>query len=559
LKWRIILRNKFYLIITIIELLFFIFIAALYSQEEKIFSRAELVQDTRQLVQFLESAHPDPYIRGGGKIAFHRRFQEIMRAIPDEGMTKEEYYKLLLPFVAAVGDGHTRIFFSESRKPSSPGLALDFNIVESKLYVAGVYDENHKSMLGATLFSIEGVSFAELVERQASLRGCDNEHHKLANLSKSLKAREGLASLIPEWKDKDAIHMVLSSPKKEKKEYLLTFPDKIRRNPIAPPSKINMPSVDRTDFVYKFLDEKKQIALLRVDGMFNFRENFELCKALGIDMARQYAEKAYEKFHKTKPPEDYQEIIKGLPSATKTFRSLVREMKEASTKALLIDLRKNDGGNSFMSNILIYFLYGSHVFGSLDEGFTIKKYSDLYFDQYSKDSIENINKERILPLIKNDYDFKSVLEFKSEEQAKQESKEEDEKLIELMPTFRGEYKSGKHSGYYLPNKIVVLCSPVTYSSGFTMMLRHYTLGATLVGTPSAQAGNSFGDVLNFKLDNTCLFGTISYKYGEDFPGDTEKGRILKPHYILTYDKLYSYNFDPNAEILLALEILPKIK
>ena len=45
-------------------------------------------------------------------------------------------------------------------------------------------------------------------------------------------------------------------------------------------------------------------------------------------------------------------------SGMETFRDLVTEMREAGTRTLLVDVRQNSGGNSFMSNILVYFLYG---------------------------------------------------------------------------------------------------------------------------------------------------------------------------------------------------------
>lgn len=42
-------------------------------------SREKLIADVRQLSDILEKAHPDPYLRGGGKIAFHRRLQKTVR------------------------------------------------------------------------------------------------------------------------------------------------------------------------------------------------------------------------------------------------------------------------------------------------------------------------------------------------------------------------------------------------------------------------------------------------------------------------------------------------
>jgi hypothetical protein len=65
------------------------------------FSRVQLVEDVRQLAHLLETAHVDPYIRGGGKIAFHRRFQRLLEAIPAKGLTRDEFVYLLRPCLAA--------------------------------------------------------------------------------------------------------------------------------------------------------------------------------------------------------------------------------------------------------------------------------------------------------------------------------------------------------------------------------------------------------------------------------------------------------------------------
>ncbi len=546
--------------VLIVQLFICYFVSSLYSQEEKIFSREVLINDTRQLVQTLEDTHPDPYIRGGGKIAFHRRFQEILLSIPEQGMEKREFCKLLLPLVASIGDGHTRVFLSRSLQSSGPGLPLRFAIIEKNLYVAGVYEKNHEPLLGALLISVEGIPYKELIERQGKLRGCDNEYHKLAYLSGSLRDKDGLESLLPEWKNGDKLHVILKLSSGEEQEYVFSLPEKITGELITPPSNIILPSVKKIDFVYDFFDDEKQIAFLRVDGMFSYRENFEFFNAMGVNWARQYAERAYKKFHGKEAPENLEEIIAGLPAATDTFRSLVVDMKKANTKTLLIDIRKNGGGNSAMSQILLYFLHGRKAMESIDSGYTIKKYSDLYFSHFKEDSLEKINKDREIQLTKNDYDFKGEIKYyKEEAEGAEKRKQDEEEYLKKMPTFMEEYKSGKYEAYYLPEKVVVLCSPHTYSSGYLMMKNHYLLGAKIVGTPSAQAGNSFGDILNFTLDNTKLYVTVSYKLFVAFPDDPEKGRVLKPHYIMSYDTLASHDFDPNAEILYALELLPKIK
>ena len=121
--------------------------------------RNELLQDVRQLQTILETAHPDPYVRGGGKIAFHRRLQEVLNAIPPEGLTQYDFFRLLRPFVAAVGDAHTRIMTYMNIDYVRPGgVPLDFGVVEGSLYVSGVPSSLDSALIGARLLALEGVS-----------------------------------------------------------------------------------------------------------------------------------------------------------------------------------------------------------------------------------------------------------------------------------------------------------------------------------------------------------------------------------------------------------------
>ena len=124
-----------------------------------------------------------------------------------------------------------------------------------------------------------------------------------------------------------------------------------------------------------------------------------------------------------------------------------------------------------------------------------------------------------------------------------------------MSTFYENYLIGEYDAYYLPENVFVLCSPYTYSSGFTFMSYLYKSGAKLVGTPSGQSGNCFGEPIQFELKNTGIPFTVSTKYFENFPNDSEAGKVLIPHYPMSYEILSKYGFDNNAELLYALDIL----
>jgi len=49
------------------------------SMEMKRVEGEKLIEDARALASYIESIHPEPYGECGGKIAFHRRFQQILQ------------------------------------------------------------------------------------------------------------------------------------------------------------------------------------------------------------------------------------------------------------------------------------------------------------------------------------------------------------------------------------------------------------------------------------------------------------------------------------------------
>ena len=71
-------------------------VGGLKAQDERI-CQTRLIEDVRQLSSIIENSHPDPYINGGGKIRYHQQLQEVMSLIPVDGLTRDEFYKLLLP------------------------------------------------------------------------------------------------------------------------------------------------------------------------------------------------------------------------------------------------------------------------------------------------------------------------------------------------------------------------------------------------------------------------------------------------------------------------------
>jgi hypothetical protein len=345
-------------------------------------SRSFLVDDVRQLATIIESTHPDPYSRGGGKIAFHQRMQNLIKSIPEEGLTKTEFYRHICPFIAAIGDGHTSFWEPYNLDGQNPGgIPLYFQAVEDLLYVAGVINSRDQHLIGAKLISVENVLFHELLDRQRQIKGYDNEYQLMRNLGYdgSLWFGKRMKHLIPEWKV-DSIHTVLLNT--GGKEVSYTFhPNRMGQNHVfTARTNVNHPSTEKSNYVYQFMDDEKKTALLLIENMYTYRESFEMEKVIQKSLRTELAEHLYEKYNDTPPPWNEEDLIVGIPSATELARELVEKMKQNKTENLIIDLRRNQGGNAFISSIFFYFFYGKEALISFSnkKSIFIKKYSPLF-------------------------------------------------------------------------------------------------------------------------------------------------------------------------------------
>lgn len=521
--------------------------------ETGIVPRALLIEDARQLLDTIEETHPDPYFAGGGRVAFHRRFQEMLGAIPVEGLPAASFFELLQPFVASIGDSHSGILELDN---SSTPLFLPFGtrVVERFLVVDRVTDPDLEPLMGARLVGLEGISIEEILRRQAAIRGMENQYGHLAIFRlRTLTTREGLSRVLPEWDGDDTIRIEVDLPSGNRKNLNIPLSSSAPRDWIGVPTRIDMPSTESSDVAYAFLDADRSTALLVIADLMKYREACELWLSEEMAQAEEMTRAAYEHFHHTPAPEDRESLLAGIPSATETIAALSRQMATASTRNLIVDLRGNTGGNSVMREILIYLLFGDKAMRSLDNGYEIVKLSNLLFEQYPSTSLEKINQSQPFPLNPTDFDFRDERLYR---QPRPNDSPDDDLTLASSPTFWKLYRTEEfHDPTSGPSRVLVLSSPSTFSSGFNVLTGLHAMGADIVGTPSAQPGNNFGDVLQFELKNTGIGAFVSFKQIITFPDDLESGRCLLPDHPLTLEKFRSFASDPNAEVLLALEVL----
>lgn len=522
-----------------------------------LFSKPQLIEDSRQLLSYLENIHPDPYLYSGGKVAFHRRFQDILQSIPAGGMTQNDFLRLLVPFIAALKDGHTAVLRSIDGQAAGR-MPFSFASIEKCLFVDGVPSEKDKPLLGAKLLSVEDVSLAEMLDRMPNLLGIENDTHGLMMLNAFLGWAPLTKEILPEWQDPAHLRLRLELADGRTQERSFAFRDKNAPALSRAVSQLEVPSMEKTQFAYRFLSPDKKTALLKIDGLGAYREMWE-SEGRSRDVTKDLAA-VYKQILKREAPADTAAALAGIPSAVETFRRLFTEMKEAGTEALIIDLSRNPGGNSMMADILTYFLYGTQKLAQIIvEERSVRKYSPYYFKDLPGRSLDDLNRQyaeiQSYPLTENDYDFGEdrfkglFLAGKLDLATGMALKFAD------TPTFLAEIQSGAYAGYYTPKKVIVTTSHETYSSGFTMLRYLHKSGATVVGSTSAQSGNGFGNGTLGTLKNTGIRLMISKNAYVVFPEEPNERKQIQPHHELTYEKLKSYGFDPHAEILYALELL----
>lgn len=504
----------------------------MFTSSDQRFTQEELVADARQLAAIIEDTHPCPYQRIGGRIAFHRQFQNVLNSIPEGGMTANEFKALLLPFVAAIGDAHTEVFAYHNVDLTAPGgLPLKFNAVDQSLIVSGIPDKRYEYLLGAQLASVEGVNLDELGRRLSRIRPIDNQYYLLWLFTTTyLWYAPYLQELLPEWQNCNQIRAAFRQASGEITQVTFDLPANVSALSESD-SRMTLPVADKSGLASQFLGRGKKTLYLRVEHMKYFRESFEARNSLGLDSVAESE-------------------LNGIPSATEFFRSLVSTMKDARTEALIVDLRHNEGGDALMADVLMYFLHGKDA-AIRTRWNNVTRLSAMYLSTRSKLTLEDINKGRRVPLVKGDYDFGDMSpDVPSVGSASLEAE------LRLTPTFYKEWESGSFEHYYCPPAVIVLTRPETFSAGFGVAVRLSRAGATLVGTPSGQAPNSGGNALGWTLDNTGIEGRVSQSYVINLPDDSS--RFLPVHYPLTAELCARYSYDPNTEVLYAVDLAPDI-
>ncbi len=458
------------------------------------FTREEALLEISQLIEVLTEAHPDPFMKFGSQVKFYIRVNDIIGSLP-ETLDITQMHIVACKVTALLGDGHT--FMDQLNCPKGRSW-LELEPIEERLVVMGVYESKHTDIIGCSLLAVNGISTEDLSSRILEIRGANGTYNNLVHLAEALKDPCMISFLTgTDSSNMEKVTFTLMSQEGNSTQKI-TVPC----SPEAPGMLIEHHSLDfpaspESDISYGILEDR--IGYLRIDSMRRYRENYE--SQLKFGASESFLKELLEK-QGIETNGKIEEIISGIPSASEAIIGLLQAMNEKGIKDIIVDLRKNSGGNSYLAHILAYFLYGNRAW-EVDEGYDIERHSQWYGSQFHvKNNVETLG----------GYTFQEMNKWLSGKRGL--NREEWEEIVGLSSTFT---KYEKRYGPATGIKVYALCSARTFSAGFDLLSTLKKCGATVIGITPSQAANAFTNTIRFSLPISGLKGWVSSKMMLKFP------------------------------------------
>jgi Peptidase family S41 len=517
-------------------------------------TQAQATKDIRTFLSLLESTHPDPYSNMGGKINFKRTAQTLVHDIPADGLSVPELTERLGTFLAPLKDGHTRVRGSRSRwQDPAPRLAVEFDIASDGLLIESSDLAELKGTCGYRLIAVEGHMIDELLKQISVQLAAENEYGSYVGLTIALRSYKLLQNLIPGLNRASGVLYTLRDPDGAKVERRIRWEGEHPEDPEKwsdkAPSWAGMEHSDQP-FYYRFLADG-HTAYFRIANM-NPREVYDVMKGYTVGDPKESLQQYYKAHHKEMPA-DIDTAIRGVPSLLESGTQMLEEMKRRNTPNLVIDLRDDGGGSTPVIVPFFYRLYGDAYFGRPSDAEFVQVKSQLYLEKYHSSVEEERKKNPAFEL--GDYEFTSGDEpGTAEEKRNKKFAEWNERGIPWAHPL--EELHGKP--LYRPAKVIVLCSPGTFSAAFQAMFALHQMGAIVVGVPSAQSPNAFMEGTPFVLPESGIQGQISNGTQMYLPKDP-RANVFHPDFESSYSVVAKYGAAPDADLRYALDLLAEGK
>ncbi len=532
-------------------ILFFSNYADLYGQDVSpkipLFSKKEIHQDIRYLLNLIQDVHPDPYSGFGGRVPFLLEAQRIMNGIPDEGLSSQNLYNLLRPFFGKMGDGHSNIYNpgKQAGRTENFYLPVYFSVANDAIFISQAH-KSYRDLIGYRLIEVNGKSLAELREAVRDFVSAENIFAASRWLIRLLVSNRTIGLLVPDVKAE--VHLLLLKPTGE--EIRRSLPLSMSRNVWGSKDWISerwegLPVSDKPFYSHFWKD--RNTAYFRIKTVMA-REAFEIMKANKRSDLDSRLENFYKNTLKISKPRNIDDAIAGVPSLTETVSLLLNEMKWLRMKHLIIDLRSNDGGWSAIAKPMFYMLFGDKFFSEDPVQFATR-ISEQYLELFQldlKSLSKNDNREYELGDLRTE-----LLSTKKTGQERREEYISDLRQDNL--SFLSFIENLDGIPLYTP-EIYVITDPGTFSAAFDMMFHLWRMGAKIVGIPPSQSPRTFVDPSPCELPNTKLAVSIS-RTSVVYKGAPEVNRVFQINHPMNWSDFHRYNFDRHSEVLYVLDLI----
>lgn len=491
------------------------------------------------LVEKLIETHPDPYSGFGGPTEFSKEKLKAAQLISDS-MTDEDFVLLTNRFLSNLDDGHTTMFFPRKESGIKKFFPLELKMSSDKIFVQNSTEE-YKALKGGQLLEVNKVPISKLLAKTTTLEPSENIAGEYYGLVKIIRN----PALSHQFFGTERIECTVSRCSGETSLIEIPYQDKVD---LLPENSIFDLKNDNHLLYWAMVGRNKNIGYLAWNSVLS-REVVEDVYKNNPERIRDNLNWAYSYISEKQSGNIEQDILR-IPSIYEQFNLLAKAMNANKSKYLIIDLRSNGGGMTPLIRPLLYVLFGNRYLEFDFEAEYIRKISPLYIQKLGFNGIEDFNNSYNSNFRIGDYisdNFGNLDPNLSLEQ----------KRISVENGYNGfgaEYI--KTTELLTDVSIYVLTSPKTFSAAYHFSYFLKKLGRTkIVGVASRQAGNSFMETTNITLPNTRITGSISNSKQILFKNDSILGRILTPDYEMSWSDFRHFDFDKNAEILKAVEII----
>ena len=419
-------------------------------------SREKMVQDIDTLFSTIEKVHPDMYAVYPKQL-LDKEIEKVKTELLPNGNVFY-FYKQIAPLVVKLGDGHTGIRFPYNFLEIVPDILffpfpVKITYPDRVIRVQKDYTQSQNTIpIGSQITSINNRKANDIVQKMMDYASGEKDFFKIERL-----------------------------------EYVFT--------PLI--YTLYGDSIFAIEYLY---NQKKY--LVQVKGI-SYKERYEHSQQSSSDSKDPY-------IFSTMPDKNIGIIEFNQFSDLEKFKlfldSTFQVLQQENIENLIIDVRKNGGGNSLLGDELLQYISNKPF---IQYGKTIVKYSDIlkqFHKTYNDWEISNPNGIEI-------YDSK--------------------KLIELR----------ENSLRYKGN-VFLLISHYTFSSAadFSWAFKYFKAG-TVIGEETGGLAVCFGDIITPKLPNSELSYSVSWKKFYGYGATDENTHGTLPDYNVEAEKALDFTID----------------